>query len=125
MRGNKNDRSNRKNDTRMIEVLEIFKKAMAIKDELSKFDRALADAVKPLTDLTDKNIYENVIDKFSQGHDKKGDAEELQKAIDRMQVQLTKNYKALDKIEKRINEGFKPIINSKITLTKGNEEIFN
>ena len=40
---------------------------MAIKEELNKFDRALADSVKPLTDLQDRNIYYQVIDKFALG----------------------------------------------------------
>ena len=58
-------------------VSEILKKAIAIKEELVKFDRALADSVKPFTDLQDRNIYYQVIDKFAQGKEKMNDAEEL------------------------------------------------
>jgi hypothetical protein len=32
-------------------VIEIMKRAIAIWDDLNKFDRALADSVRPLTDL--------------------------------------------------------------------------
>ena len=54
LRGNRVD----KDQARKWQVVsEIIKRAIAIKEELTKFDRALADSVKPLTDLQDKNIY--------------------------------------------------------------------
>ena len=65
-------------------ISEILKRAAAIREELNKFDRALADSVKPLTDLNDRNIYYQVIDKFAHGHEKMNDADELRQAIDRM-----------------------------------------
>ena len=61
----------------MQTLSEIIKRAIAIKEELTKFDRSLADSVKPLTDLNDRNIYYQVIDKFAQGTEKVNDAEEL------------------------------------------------
>ena len=67
----------RKAEQRVSDLIEIFKRATNLRDELMKFDRQLADSVKPLTDLSDKNIYYNVIDKYAQGQDKKGDADEL------------------------------------------------
>ena len=105
-------------------VSEIIKRATAIKEELNKFDRALADAVRPLTDLNDRNIYYQVIDKFAQGKEKISDMDDLKLAIDRMQVQLKKNIGVLDKLEKRINEGLKDVINAKISMFRGDEEMF-
>ena len=54
-----------------------MKRALAIRDELNKFDRTLADAVRPLTELQDRNIYFKVIDKYSLGQEKVNDAEDL------------------------------------------------
>ena len=93
---------------------EILKRALAIRDELNKFDRTLADAVRPLTDLQDRNIYFKVIDKFSLGQEKVNDAEELRQAIDRMQVQLKKNVNQLEKLDKRINESLEPLIQARV-----------
>jgi len=62
------------------------KRAITIKEELGKFDRALCDSVKPLTDLQDRNIYQQVLDKFTKGEEKINDADELRLAVDRMQV---------------------------------------
>ncbi|CDW85605.1 UNKNOWN [Stylonychia lemnae] len=105
-------------------MIEIIKKAQAIKEELSKFDRALADSVKPLTDLQDRNIYYQVIDKFSLGQEKMNDADELRQAIDRMQVQLKKNINVLEKLEKR-NEQLQELINARANQFKGvDDEIF-
>lgn len=54
IRGGRND----KDQSKKIQTLsEIIKRALAIKEELTKFDRSLADSVKPLTDLNDRNIY--------------------------------------------------------------------
>ncbi len=84
MRGGKGGDKN--SNKKMVAIADIIKKAFAIKEDLNKFDRALADSVKPLTDLNEDNIYEAVIDKFAKGQEKLNDAEELKNAIDRMQV---------------------------------------
>ena len=41
-----------------------------IKHELEKFDKKLADSVRPLIELEEEDIYHKVIDKFSQGQQK-------------------------------------------------------
>ena len=103
---------------------EIVKRAITIKEELNKFDRALADSVKPLTDIQDRNIYEQVLSKFTKGEEKLNDAEELRQAIDRMQVQLKKNVNTLDKLDKRINDSLAQLINARVSMFRGDDEMF-
>lgn len=54
-----------------------LKKTINIREDLNKFDRQLADAIRPLTDLQDKNINYLVLDKFSLGEEKLNDTDEL------------------------------------------------
>lgn len=41
-----------------------------------------------------------------------------------MQVQLKKNMNVLDKLEKRINESLADLINARVSMFRGDEEIF-
>lgn len=45
----------------------IIRKACEVRDELTKFDRTLADSLKPLTEIENRSIYHQVIDKFALG----------------------------------------------------------
>lgn len=105
-------------------VIEILKRALAIQEDLNKFDRQLADSVRPLTDIQDRNIYSQVLDKFSLGHEKVNDADELRLAIDRMQVQLKKNINSIEKLDKRINESLQDLIHARVSMFRGDEELF-
>ena len=63
-----------------------IKAACNLRDKLARFDRMLADSMKPLIDCeaNDKRLYSNVIDKFVEGNHSEGDAEELRLAIDKI-----------------------------------------
>lgn len=69
-----------------------LKKAADIKEELSSFDKQLADIMKPFTDLRELSeggtLYGPVLDKFVSGKQNRVDADELRMAIDRLQLQL-------------------------------------
>ena len=78
----------------------VIKRACDIRDDLAKFDRQLADSMRPITDLNElhegkSHLYSAVIDKFTQGKQSKSDAEELVAAVDRMQVQLKRQVRTL------------------------------
>jgi len=62
----------------------LFRKAQSIREDLEKFEKYLADAVLPLTELQDKEFDKMVLDKFSTGEKRANDTEELQHAIERI-----------------------------------------
>jgi hypothetical protein len=41
-----------------------------------------------------------------------------------MQVQLKKNVNALEKLDKRINENLQDLINARVSMFRGDEELF-
>ena len=49
---------------------EALKKTCDIRNELERFDRSLADSIRPLTEIENKCIYHDVIDKFATGQGK-------------------------------------------------------
>lgn len=65
-----------------------MRNACEIRDDLYRFDRMLADSMKPLTDSMNisRNLYANVIDKFTAGTQSSQDVEELRMAVDKLQL---------------------------------------
>jgi hypothetical protein len=91
----------------------MIRKAMEVRDELSKFDRTLADSMKPLTDIENKSIYHQVIDKFATGQFNSKDAQELRLAVDKMQVQLKICVSKIEAIENRISSDLKDYLSER------------
>lgn len=85
---------------------EVMARAKDIQSDLFKFDRLLADSMKPLLDCNNETggLYVSVIDRFVDGKHTTQDAEELRMAIDRMQIQFKINADALAKIDAKIKE---------------------
>ncbi|TNV87452.1 hypothetical protein FGO68_gene14540 [Halteria grandinella] len=81
-----------------------IRQACSLKEKLVRFDRMLADSMKPLLDCegNDRGLYSNVIDKFVEGNQTVSDAEELRLAIDKIQIQFKINLASLDQLEKEI-----------------------
>lgn len=102
---------------------DILKKAITVKDDLEKFDKHLADSVRPLTDIQDKDYKFLITDKFSLGQQKMNNADDLKSAIDRMQVQLKNNFKSLDKLQRKITD-LSNYIHRETNKYKGEDDVF-
>ena len=53
---------------------ELMSKTAEINYELQKFDRTLADSMKPLTEIENRLIYHQVLDKFALGQHQTADS---------------------------------------------------
>lgn len=83
-------------------IKQVIRQSIDVRDDLAKFDRFLADSMKPLTEIQSTNIYDQVIDKFASGQCTSRDAEELREAVDKLQVQLKLSIAKLESIEGKI-----------------------
>lgn len=85
-------------------MAQTIKSACGLRDKLVRFDRMLADSMKPLIDCegNDSGLYSSVIDKFVEGTQGANDAEELRIAIDKIQIQFKVNLASLDQLEREI-----------------------
>lgn len=76
-----------------------------MRDHLFKYDRVLADAMKPLTGLNSRQgIYQQVIDRFATGQASHKDCEDLRVAVDMVQLQLKHSVQSLNDLETKVNE---------------------
>ena len=73
-----------------------------MRDHLFKYDRVLADAMKPLTGLD--SLQAMVIDRFATGQASQKDCEDLRVAVDMVQLQLKHSVQSLNDLETKVNE---------------------
>lgn len=93
-----------------------MKMADDIKGDMDKFDRLLADSMKPLTDFNDiqngkSSLYNTVLDKMTTTSSLKPEnalkqAEDLKSAVDKLQIQLKRQVQNLQAIDNKINIDF-------------------